>query len=230
MSEWLTLKTELGLTLRPIDTWPGKLRPSWQREPGPYSAPLKDTLKTLKRELNALSARNIVLQIAIREGDLRLDGLPRSGARAEHPGVILCFDVHGGFRRRAFDRFSKWDQNLRALALNLEHLRLANLYGVEGDEQQYAGWKALPAASDTPQDALDYARVLARFCNCPVQEILASEITASAERLQSAYREAVSKTHPDKGGDPADFRDVHTAYKALRACLAPFEGKGQNHE
>ena len=212
MSDWLTLKNDLGLTLRPIDNWPGKLRHGWEREAGPYSAPLKDTLKTLKRELNALSARNIVLQVSLREQDLRLDGLPRSGARPEHPGVILCFDVRGGSRRRAFDRFTRWDQNLRALALNLEHLRLANLYGVEGDEQQYSGWKAIPAPT-MAQPVPEAATVLAR---CSDWLFDAMEIQRSAQSMVAAYREAAQRTHPDRGGNADQFRIVQTAYEALK--------------
>lgn len=139
-TDWKTLADALNLKLRPIDTWPGRLRASYQRERGPYTAPLKDTLAILRRELGALRASEIILQIAIPERGLRLDGLPRAGATAEHPGVILCFKTPKGHRRRAFDRFNRWEHNLRALAHNLEHLRLANLYGVEGDEQQYRGW------------------------------------------------------------------------------------------
>jgi hypothetical protein len=144
MSDWVTLKETLSLTLRPIDAWPGKLRAHWQRERSPYSAPLKDTLQKLRRELTALSAKQVVLQIAIKEGQLRLDGLPRAGASAEHPGVILSFVSKYGPLRLAFDRFTQWAHNLRAVSLHLEHLRMAGLYGVGSDGEQYRGWQALP--------------------------------------------------------------------------------------
>lgn len=111
MSDWVTLKDVLGLTLRPVDVWPGTLR--GDRDRSPYSAPLKDTLKVLRRELVALSAKDVVLQIALREQDLRLDGLPRAGAIASHPGVILAFGSRHGALRLFFDRFTRWDHNLR---------------------------------------------------------------------------------------------------------------------
>ena len=222
MSDWLLLKNELRLTLRPIDTWPGTLRPSWQREKSPYTAPLKDTLKMLRTELNALRATQIVLQIAIRERDLRLDGLPRAGAIAEHPGVILSFKTGKGYFRRAFDRFTKWEHNLRALAMNMEHLRLANLYGVEADDVQYAGWKALPA----PQAEAGAAPA---YPGCTAEEVRAAEFLAEhtgletreivydAERFRVAYHQAARKLHPDMGGNTEAFQTLQQAADVLKA-------------
>ena len=115
MSDWQTLRDDLKLTLRPIDHWPGKLR--FRRERSPFSAPMKDTLAKIKRELSALSAQAIVLEISLRTQDFRLDGLPRAGAIATHPGVILSFRSKYGPLRFAFDRFDKWTENLRAIGL-----------------------------------------------------------------------------------------------------------------
>lgn len=143
MADWVTLKNKLGLTLRPIDQWPGKL--TYARATSPYSAKINDTLNVLQRELRELRAKNIVLEIAIREKDLRLDGLPRAGALASHPGIILSFESKHGPLRLPFDGFRNWEHNLRAIAMHLEHLRLAGLYGVGHDGEQYRGWAALPA-------------------------------------------------------------------------------------
>lgn len=217
MSDWVTLKDALNLTFRPIDHWPGgkPLRHAWQREQSPYSAPLKDTLAILKRELGMLRATTIVLQIAIPERGLRLDGLPRSGATAEHPGVVLCFNTPSGHRRRAFDRFTKWEHNLRALAHNLEHLRLANLYGVEGDEQQYRGWAQLPAGEAdvdpgdlTPTDAARHLGMVIGAGWGPILE--------SAAAFEAARRSAVRLAHPDHGGSQSGFLQVQAAAAVLR--------------
>jgi len=214
MSDWLTLKETLRLTLRPIDSWPGKLRTSYQRESGPYSAPLKDTLGILKRELGAMRATEIVLQIAIPERHLRLDGLPRAGATAEHPGVILCFKTPQGHRRRAFDRFTKWEHNLRALACNLEHLRLANLYGVEADDQQYRGWAQLPEGFvAVPGDELETA---GRYLSNLHPSLTWGSIVTSADAFRTAYRELIREVHPDTGGDHETFLRFEAAAKVLR--------------
>jgi hypothetical protein len=214
-TSWATLKDALGLTLRPVDLWPGKLRASYDREASPYTAPLKDTLRVLKYELQELGATSIVLQIAIRERDIRLDGLPRADARAEHPGVILSFETKAGPRRRAFDRFMKWEHNLRALASNLQHLRHANLYGVEEDAVQYAGWKALPAPQTLPaeigaaRDLLDLAGEYG-----PSSQLYQGLID-DPEARRDAWKRAVKRHHPDAGGDPEKFHRAQAAYDLL---------------
>lgn len=192
MSDWVTLKNALGLTLRPIDAWPGKVR--YDREAGPFSAPVKDTQATLKREMMALNAKNVVLQIAFRETDFRQDGLPYANAVATHPGVILAFDSKHGPLRLFFDRFTKWQNNLRAIAMHLEHLRLAGLYGVGTDGQQYKGWQALPPPPAPASDRVaDAAKFIARHGGGT-----ASEVLTSAERLAQSYRNAANSLHPDR--------------------------------
>jgi hypothetical protein len=37
-----------------------------------------------------------VIELALDEGDIRLDGLPRAHARPRHPGVIVSFDSKHG--------------------------------------------------------------------------------------------------------------------------------------
>ena len=226
MSDWVTLKDALALTLRPIDEWPGKLRSSWQRERAPYSAPLKDTLRVLKRELGELRASRIILQIAIREGQLRLDGLPRPGATAEHPGVILAFDSRHGAMRFAFDRFSRWEYNLRAIALSLEHLRLANLYGVANDGQQYRGWQALPpppragsAASEYAGAAslIDAARVLLKTAGLKSDAAACGELVDGRTKPETVFRQAAAKAHPDAGGSHEAFLAVQRARELIEA-------------
>ncbi len=222
MSDWLTLKNALNLTLRPIQDWPGKPHPAG-RERGPFTAPMKDTLTTLKRELAALSAKNIVLQIALREQDLRQDGLPRAGAIATHPGIILAFDSRHGPLRLYFDSFTRWENNLRAVAMHLEHLRLAGLYGVGTDGQQYRGWMALPDYSSpdisigaqTPEAAaLLIGEAIARHALS--NEITVSDILRDPKKRDRAFRIASSLAHPDNSvtGDQEQFLRLQQA-KAL---------------
>lgn len=219
MSDWVALKNALNLTFRPVHEWPGKMR--FRREIAPYSAPLKDTIKVLQRELRMLSAKKVVLQIAIRERDLRLDGLPRSGAVAEHPGIILSFETADGPKMRAFDRFTKWEYNLRALALNLEHLRLANLYGVEERNQQYRGWNALPPGSSAGEETpiplvegemtdIGAAMLLAAYSGMVKDYILDSKGT-----YLKAAQAATLAAHPDNGGSHEEMTQVNKARTIL---------------
>lgn len=222
MSDWQTLRDKLNLKLRPIDVWPGEIRR--QRLPSPFSATLSGTLSTLVKELRALNASSIVLQIAIREGDLRLDGLPRANAIAEHPGIILSFQSKHGPLRLAFDGFPKWQHNLRAIAMHLEHLRLASLYGVGNDGEQYKGWTALPppppstgtATPDLTGDPTEAARYLwavsgQGFIYDDVRRVLA-EAEEAKKLIQSAQR----KAHPDAGGQAETFRRVQAAAAILK--------------
>ncbi len=211
MSDWVTLKDALGLTLRPIDAWPGNAR--HDRIPGPFSAGLKDTLATLKRELAALNARRIVLQIAFREGDFRADGLPRANAVATHPGVILAFESRHGTLRLSFDGFTKWQNNLRAVAMHLEHLRLASLYGVGTDGQQYKGCLALPAPPESGFGCVEDAAAWLRE---------ASGVEGNYDNpdvLAAAFRAAAKRLHPDPQGGDADGEEF-VRLTAVRRMLA----------
>jgi DnaJ-class molecular chaperone len=46
-------------------------------------------------------------------------------------------------------------------------------------------------------------------------DVLGVGPTASAFAVKSAYRRKVKETHPDAGGDPADFRRVREAWEIL---------------
>jgi hypothetical protein len=45
--------------------------------------------------------------------------------------------------------------------------------------------------------------------------VLGLKRSASDEDIKAAFREKALETHPDKGGDPEDFRKVREAYECL---------------
>lgn len=188
MVSWDNLSGARWLRARPLTTWPGgAMTPSRERRRAPFRAGVPATLGQLRRELDHLGAREAVLELAIGEGDIRLDGLPRASARAEHPGVVLSFESRHGPLRYAVDRFDVWQDNLRAIALGLESLRRVDRYGMSGDGQQYRGWLALEAGGS----------LAARG-----RELIAHHGSVAA---------ALKATHPDTGGDPDDFAAVQAA-------------------
>lgn len=197
-NDWQTIRDRLGLTLRPIDEWPGKRTHS--PDSSPFRASLNDTLKVLERELRMLSARNIVLQIAFREGAFRQDGLPRMDARVEHPGVILAFESKHGALRVHMDRFRNYADNLRAIALHLENLRHASLYGVGTDGQQYRGWMALPESTGGNSGE----EIIRSLAGC-----------GSDVSIKEAYRLAVRKHHPDSGGSRENWDRLENAWREI---------------
>lgn len=47
-------------------------------------------------------------------------------------------------------------------------------------------------------------------------EVLGVAVTATAEEVRAAYRQAARDHHPDAGGDPRRMRDVNAAWHVLR--------------
>ncbi|AMS03222.1 DnaJ-like chaperonin [Gordonia phage TimTam] len=200
------------MTLRPIERWPGKLTAN--RVSSQFSAPWRATLDLLDRELWHLgpAGRNApaVLQIAMREQDFRLDGMPRANARPEHPGVILAIESTKGPLSFPCDRFVTWQDNLRAIALSLEALRKIDRYGITPNAEQYTGWKQLPAGGggSSALSADEAERVLRDFGG-----------EAPYVSLTEAYRRARSITHPDRNrGERAAWDAVEAAASVLRAA------------
>jgi hypothetical protein len=228
MSDWKMLKDTLGLTLGPINGWPGTLTPASDRERAPFTAALNDTLMMLKSELGHLGARNIVLTMAMRKGDLRPDGFPKSSAVGEHPGVVLSFSVKEGPRQKHFDRFTRWEHNLRALTMNLNHLRNANLYGAEGDgSQQYAGWHVTPAerqANRPPPHAAPgrapkrfdddntAARYLASYVGNVAIGVLTHGLLNDPELFKKTLRDIQTFVHPDRYPGVAEKALAHERF------------------
>lgn len=198
------------MTLRPIERWPGKLTANRTRSQ--FSAPWRATLDLLDRELWHLgpAGRNApaVLQIAMREQDFRLDGMPRANARPEHPGVILAIESTKGPLSFPCDRFVTWQDNLRAIALSLEALRKIDRYGITPNAEQYTGWKQLPGGGQAATSmSAEHARMVIR------------EYGGVDADLEKAYRRAQFATHPDRNDDSRVLWDsVEAAAAVLRAA------------
>lgn len=203
-----------GMTLRPIETWPGKA--THTRVSSNFSAPWRATLDLLDRELHFLGAGNrrapSVLQIALRERDFRNDGMPRANSRPDHPGVILSIESTKGSLSFPCDRFVTWQDNLRAIALALEALRKVDRYGITPNDEQYTGWKQLPTA---PSDALtiaDAERLIRAHGH-------GGHGGQGADNLVQAWRRARAETHPDRNGNDRELWDrVERAAEVLRAA------------
>lgn len=185
----------LDITFRPIDAWPGQRTPSPQRSP--FSSPWSRTLEDLKRELRHLGAERIVIQLALRDDQIRLDGLPRSGASPSHPGVIIAFDSTYGPLKYATDRFRNYEDNIRAIALGLESLRRVDRYGITKRGEQYTGWKQLTAGPASDPSMVERGRRLI------------AEHGGDVKAAQKA-------THPDRNPDvdPDDFIAITAAEEA----------------
>lgn len=182
---------------RPLPIWPHDSTPmNARRSRWTFKAPWSNTLDLVERELRLLGASNVVIGAGFREQDIRNDGWPRSGARSpEHPGIEISFDTKHGRLIYATDVCVWWEHNVRAVGLGLEALRAVDRHGISARGQQYAGFKQLASATSEP--SIQRGR----------------ELIAEHGSVRSALR----VTHPDLGGDVADFKAIIAAKEADEA-------------
>lgn len=210
---------EVKFIVQPYDRWPReKIQPSRKRTS--FRANLTDTREKLQTEVSKLGAREAIIQINVRPHDLRNDGQLRASARPEYEGVILSLESKHGSLKYTCDAFPDWESNLRGIALTLERLRLAELYGCAESGEQYKGWAQLPpppdfVATDAPfkntEEALRWA---------------AKESGHSVEMLKAVpgtwkfvYRELAKKLHPDVGGSTQEFQKLQYADSIVKEVL-----------
>lgn len=197
----------IQVQFEPIDRWPGE--PTKDRRRSQFKAGLTDTYYKLERELLQLGCKRLVIQCDCDLRMIRQDGLLRSDARLNGPGIILSFESNHGPLSYPCDTFKNWDCNLRAIALGLEALRAVDRYGVTKRGEQYRGWQALPAPNGdhwTAQQATEWLKALLGL----------SEIRMAADALEATFRLAERKTHPDLGGNPNDFKKVQRCRELLQ--------------
>jgi hypothetical protein len=204
---WEELR-ELGLTVRPIEHWPGARTPDHARVHSPFKAGWQVTVRDLLRELRALDAKQTVLNLAVTDADLRVDGLPRANARLSDAGVVVAFDSMHGPLRYACDRFWSWQENLRAIALGLEALRKVSRYGIATDGQQYRGYRELEPHRMDPFEARIVLREVVNAAEGPMTTDGMDDRTLRTKALKAA--------HPDMGGDAETFDKVRMAVRALQ--------------
>lgn len=174
------------ITFRPLSN-PATFNAVRERRHAPFRAYWGATIDLLERELRMLGASNVVLEVALEEKDLRLDGKPRAQARAAHPGVVISFNSKWGPLRYATDEFRTFQENIRAVALSMEALRKVDRYGVSRRGEQYRGWRQIESGGASAARGRD---LIAKH---------------------GGLRAALMATHPDRGGSADDFADVQKA-------------------
>lgn len=203
-----------GMTLRPLIGWPREF--TAKRTRSPFRSDFTDTIDLLKRELFALGPGSkhapSVLQIALTEQDFRrTDGMPRAAALPSHPGVILTIDTAtAGTLSYPCDRFQRWQDNLRAIALGLEALRKIHRYGISPGHEQYRGWQAIEA----PKQKQTLAELVAFLAKVAGEGGVPEGSVQNVVRLLRAAR---AQAHPDRNnGDATLFNAVQQAGEQLR--------------
>lgn len=207
-------------TVRPLSdrTW---LRPANQRVASRFDSTWSATLDLLDRELHYLHGRDLVIEVDVREQDIRLDGGLRATAKAETPAVVVAFDSEHGPMLYRSDLYSgrwgvspgeAWKENVRAVAKTLEALRAVDRYGATETGQQYAGFKALPGGTPIVPDAPTMTRDEA-------DELLWKFSGLGRDKpwsVTARWKKARALAHPDRnGGDQSLWDQVEEAARAL---------------
>lgn len=140
----------------------------------------------------------------------RLDGLPRARAKstADDCGVAVYWrDEDYEPLSLAIDTYDSVRGNLCALSHTLAALRSIERHGgADIMRRSLRGFKALPAAIPMGPP--------------PWFEVLGVDRGASLETARDAFREAITKHHPDKGGDHAKAAELTVAWETAQKRLA----------
>jgi len=207
-------------TTRPLSdrTW---LRPAAQQKRSQFDSTWSSTLDLLGREIERLDGRDLVIEVDVREQDIRNDGMLRANAKAASPAVVVAFETskHGPMLYRC-DRYvrgwrssgSDWQENVRAIALTLEALRAVDRHGATETGQQYQGFKALPAGHAMPASHMTRDEALTLVCRLADQALVPLDDDGRAR----VVRRAKAAAHPDRhGGDRTLWDQVEQAAAVL---------------
>lgn len=202
------------IKLRPLERWPREETKS--RTMSKFSASWGDTKELLEREVWNLKSVEAVMVLDVMERDIRTDGELTAKARPDTPRVGLLVERYTGrpgseSQKRetlAFycDRYTDWQDNVRAIALSLEALRKVDRYGVTSAGEQYTGWLALTDGKMTHHDA---ARHLSTVTG------IAVNTGDPQDTLRGAFLMARKLAHPDAGGSHETFTKVEEAGRVL---------------
>lgn len=206
-------------------SWRGTQTPHEERRDFQFATKWSEIEDSLYREIHKLGSEEAIIALDVRNESIRLDGGLRGNAAPESPGVQFYFKCRHGSLVYQCDRFKHWVDNIRAIALTLERLRLAELYGACVNGAQYTGFKALPGPGADPsqngrvfmgkEDAIDWIlsheKVQEKFLDIPSLE----EVLGDRLKFDRIYRVAVKVLHPDTGGAHEDFVKLQEAKKTI---------------
>lgn len=176
------------------------------------------TQRTLLAEVKYLRGHALVLELDVNESAIRKDGGLYVNARPATPAVRIAFESMHGPLTYATDRFTTWQDNVRAIALGLEALRRVDRYGITKRGEQYAGWKQLPSgtgAEPSHMTADEAWSILGTYGHGPIT-VQRDRHAQDPGQLVQAFRRARAANHPDRrGGDRGLWDQVEQAAKVL---------------
>jgi hypothetical protein len=191
--------------------WEGVGQHETRRYLGRTRIPVEQTYSDLDRELWAIGAEDVIVQLDFADTSFRRDGSgPREDRRPYTPAVVLTFKRDRAGYTFACDLFERWQDNLRGITLGLEGLRRLERYGIVQSGEQYRGWQALPSNATPALSTEAAAQVL-----CARSSFASAMIQNDRETALRAVRAARAKAHPDAGGSDREFVLVQEAARVL---------------
>lgn len=164
------------------------------------SLTIAEATRRLIEQIYLLGARSMVISSDM---PVRRDGLPLSGRRApDDPAVAIYFMLQGRPHCLPCDRWDRLADNIAAVAAHIDAVRAQERYGVGDIARAFAGFVALPPASQQR----------------PWWEVLGIDRTCTRSAIIRAWRDAARRHHPDHGGSDAQMAEINAARDAaLRA-------------
>lgn len=164
--------------------WP-KVEPQ-KRESSRFQTSLAAALANLKKQVNLLGGSKLVLSSNYTLG-------------AENPkdcGVVAYFTMEESDIAVPWDRWTRIQDNVHAIALTIEAMRGMERWGAKHMiKAMFSGFKQLPSSER------------------PWHEVLVCQPLASTERIKEQYRKLSLVHHPDRGGNQTAMARINVAYE-----------------
>lgn len=185
--------------------WPRTVNYHRRMVLGSYDAqnvPWDRLMKRLSAAVEGIGAKNAVLSTNL---ETRLDGYPRADRAAPaDPGVAVYFTRNDRNFVLAQDGYANIRDNVRSIAIALEHLRGLERHGGKHlMERAFTGFEALPPPGGAAVR--------------PWRKVLNVAEAAKLAEIEAAYRELAKRAHPDiPGGSEGMMAELNAAISAAR--------------
>lgn len=162
---------------------------------------MKDTTDGIIAELDRLGGSSVVISTNV---ELKTNGLPHSNRKIpEDPGAAVYFKFSGKPVVLACDKWKRVEDNLWAIAKDIEAQRGRARWGVGNLEQAFAGYLRLAAPGESGA--------------APWYVVFAVPADATFETTKAAYLAKAKISHPDvPGGSGEAMRMLNTAWDQAR--------------
>lgn len=190
----------MEIVFRPLPGWP--LKPRTSRSKADFAPDFNKILHLLERELRHMQAKGVIIQTGHKESEISITlSRPLANTAPAFPGVIVLADTKWGSLSWPCDKFHRWQDNLRNIALYMERQRLMSEQGVGEGGEAYRGHKMLPGPVTAPADAPTLTiEAAARFVASVTELHRPEQIIQDKRAWTNAYRAAAAELHPDSRG------------------------------